>query len=88
MSKTKKVLYQGKEIVAEVLGFVPNLDAGGEKWTLYELTDGTQINLKPVLLSVLRLQGTYTVTGDPVYIIEAGNVQSVDAPDSVRKLGG
>jgi hypothetical protein len=74
----------GSEHDAEVLSF----QSHGEHWNEYVVDDGTLIRLKPVVTEVLRVEGQYDASGNPVYIVQSTNVLSVDAPDELKRGGG
>ena len=78
----RKVNLGGQEFMAEEIEFESE---SGEKWNVYALHDGTQLKLKAVVAEVLRVEGQYTPTGDPLYTVNASIVVSTNSPDSLRK---
>jgi hypothetical protein len=56
-----------------------------EKWTELKLADGTIIRTKPVVLSVLRLEGLYDQEGNPVYQIKSNLVMTASVPDALKQ---
>ena len=38
-----------------------------EVWSEYRLADGTVLRIKPVMITVSRMDGEHTLEGDPVY---------------------
>lgn len=58
--------------------------ASGEHWNEYLLDDGSVIRLKPVVTSVLRIDGLFDQNGDPAYIVNSTNIVSVSAPEELR----
>ncbi len=57
----------------------------GEHWNEYLADDGSVIRLKPVVTQILRVEGLYDQSGDPVYVINSTNVVSVSAAEDLRK---
>ena len=56
-----------------------------ERWTELALEDGTLIRTKPVILTVLRIEGHYDPDGNPLYQIKANQVMMAEAPDHLKK---
>lgn len=77
----RKVNLGGQEFMAEEVEF----EAESEKWNTYILHDGTQLKLKAVLAEVMRVEGQFTPTGDPLYTVNASIVVSSNSPDTLRK---
>ena len=82
--KRKITAPDGHDIDASVMGF----RTGAEHWNEYLLDDGSVIRVKLVATEVLRLDGEYDPTGNPVYLMQSTNVMAVDAPDNLRRGGG
>ena len=80
----RKVNLGGREVFAEEISF----EAERESWNTYILHDGTTLKLKTVLAEVFRVDDAYSSTGDPVYMVNANPVMSVNAPDSLKKKSG
>ena len=59
-----------------------------EKWSDVQLGDCTVLRLKPVVISVFRIDGHYDQDGNPVYQIKANQVMAVEAPEHLRKGAG
>jgi hypothetical protein len=77
----RKVNLGGQEFMADEVEF----EAESEKWNTYILHDGTQLKLKAVLAEVLRVEGQFTPTGEPLYTVNASIVLSTNSPDGLRK---
>jgi len=77
----RKVNIGGQEFMANEVEF----EAENEKWNTYVLHDGTQLKLKAVLAEVLRVEGQFTPTGNPLYTVNASIVISTNSPDNLRK---
>ena len=77
----RKVYLGGQEFMADEVEF----EAESEKWNTYILHDGTQLKLKAVLAEVLRVEGQFTPTGEPLYTVNASIVLSTNSPDGLRK---
>lgn len=56
-----------------------------ENWSVYELSDGTKLRIKPVVVKVARVEGEYKPDGSPVYTIEAQNVVGTESPDKLKE---
>jgi hypothetical protein len=79
---SRKVNFQGQIRDAVAVDFEPEK----ETFSTYILHDGTALKLKAVLTEVLRIEGVYAPNGDPVYMIQAAQIMSVSAPESLRKI--
>ena len=81
MPRTRRVpLPDGGEGDAVVLGF----QSHGEHWNEYLVDDGSLIKMKLVVTEVLRVEGHYDATGNPLYIVQSTNVVAVDVPEELR----
>jgi len=56
-----------------------------ERFTDIKLEDGTTLRLKPVVMSVSRLDGRYDPQGNPMYAVQAGQAMTADVPDHLRQ---
>jgi hypothetical protein len=56
-----------------------------ERWSDIKLADGTTLHLKPVVLSVARIDGRYGPQDNPMYAVSAGQAMTSDAPDHLRR---
>jgi hypothetical protein len=56
-----------------------------DRWSEIKLEDGTTLRLKPVVLSVNRIDGRYDNEGNPMYAVQAGQAMTANAPDHLRK---
>jgi hypothetical protein len=56
-----------------------------ERFTDIKLDDGTTLRLKPVVMSVTRLDGRYDPQGNPMYAVQAGQAMTADVPDHLRQ---
>ena len=81
MTVRRKINFQGNEHTAVSVEFEPEK----ESFSTYVLHDGSMLKLKVVLTEVWRVEGAYSPNGDPVYMIQASQIMSVNAPDSLRK---
>lgn len=61
------------------------IEESSEKWTEIKLTDGTTIRVKPVVLSVLRLEDQFDQEGNPVYQLKSSLVMTASVPDHLKK---
>ena len=56
-----------------------------ENWNSYILHDGTTLRLKTVLAEVLRVENEYGPAGDPIYVVNASPVISINSPEQLKK---
>ncbi len=56
-----------------------------ERWTDIVLADGTSIRVKPVVLTVLRIDGQYDQEGSPIYQVRVNQVMTASVPDHLKK---
>ncbi len=54
-----------------------------EGFNTYILSDGTKLKMKTVVSKVIRLEW-YKPDGEPVYLINSGNLATTDVPDRLR----
>jgi hypothetical protein len=78
---SRKINFQGQVRDAVTVDFEPDK----ETFSTYILHDGSALKLKAVLTEVMRIEGVYAPNGDPVYVIQAAQIMSVSAPDSLRR---
>lgn len=60
-------------------------EASDEKWSVYELDDGSTLKLKPVVLEIWRVIDQYDNDGNPKYLIKSQNMMTVYSPDKLKK---
>jgi hypothetical protein len=56
-----------------------------EVWSEYRLADGTVLRIKPVMITISRVEGEHTIEGDPVYNMKSTLVTDVRAPHELKK---
>ena len=56
-----------------------------ERWSEIKLEDGTVLRIKPVVMSVTRIDGRYDNEGNPMYAVQAGQAMVANAPDHLRQ---
>jgi hypothetical protein len=66
---------------------VPNLGAvegvkvpiaeSTERWTDLKLEDGTVLRVKPAIISVIRVDNRYDQEGNPLYVVQGGQIMTV-----------
>jgi hypothetical protein len=81
MDKRVKVPYKGKQVD----GFELEYNTKKEEWSEYEISDGTSIRMKLVVLNIVRLMDEYDSDGNPVYIAKSTNVISASPPENLKK---
>ena len=58
-----------------------------EAWSIYHLSDGTTLRLKPVMIAVFKADGELTADGEPVYRMKSTLITDVRAVNTVSKSG-
>jgi hypothetical protein len=81
MDKKVKVPYQGKQVDGLELEFKTKK----EEWSEYEISDGTGIRMKLVVLNIVRLKDEYDPEGNPIYIAKSTTVISASPPEHLKK---
>ena len=71
----------GQPIDATEVGF----RTGAENFNEYLLDDGTVLKIKLVVTRVLKIDDTYDLQGDPVYVAQSTNVIVASVPDELKK---
>ncbi len=61
-----------------------DFEAKAEPWASYELADGTILKFRSILTSVMRIEGEYDQSGNPIYVISSQNVVQANAPKKLR----
>jgi hypothetical protein len=79
---TKRKLNVGGQ---EVFGESVEFETEKESWNVYILHDGTTLKLKAVLAEIFRVDGVFDPNGQPLYVVNANPVMSVDAPEQLRQ---
>lgn len=83
MSEKKLTIpWEGKDKAAVRVDF----ESTKESWNYYDLEDGTRLKLKTVVTAVVRLEGEYRPTRDPIYLVKSANIVEVEVPEHL-KLG-
>lgn len=54
-------------------------------WSEYTLSDGSIIRSKAVTIDVKRAIDQYSADGNPLYIVQTAVINSVNAPDELKK---
>ena len=78
---SRKVRLGDREVNATEVPF----EVEREPWITYILEDGSTLKVKTVLAEVLRVEGEWTPSGDPLYIVNASPVISTVAPERLRR---
>jgi hypothetical protein len=69
-----------RQVEAEQVDF----EARAEPWAAYELSDGTVLKVRTILTNVMRIEGEYDQSGNPVYVVSSQNVIQANAPKKLR----
>ena len=56
-----------------------------EAWSVYRLSDGTTLRIKPVMIAVFRADGQQTADGEPVYSMKSTLITDVRASGTAVK---
>ena len=56
-----------------------------EAWSVYRLSDGTTLRIKPIMIAVFRAEGQQTADGEPVYSMKSTLITDVRAPAAAAK---
>lgn len=81
MERDTKVMFEGKETEGVELEF----KALKEDWNKYEVSDGSVIQLKDVVMKIIRLKDKYDPEGSPIYVIKTSPVINISAPEQLKK---
>jgi hypothetical protein len=67
-------------------GIEIEVDTSNERWSEFKLTDGTVFRSKVNIVSVVRVENEFDLTGMPVYQINAGPaVAFIEIPEHLKK---
>jgi hypothetical protein len=81
MAEKKKYPFEGKQVEGESIPFhIPQ----GEKWTEYDLTDGSKVRAKIVMSDIVRLD-KLDENGNHIYLFNAQQVVSISHNPSLKK---
>ena len=58
-----------------------------ETWSEYQLADGTLLRVKPIMISVTRLEDAETTTGEPIYTMKSTLITDVRGAQGSPGLG-
>jgi hypothetical protein len=56
-----------------------------EKWSTYELDDGTHLRMRASVMEIWRVIDEYDADGNPQYVVKAAGAMSVFAPEGLKK---
>lgn len=69
-------------------GFEVPVTESVERWTELRLEDGSVLRIKPVVVSVIRIEGQYDPQGNPMYAVQGGQTMVIGSvPDHLRRGG-
>lgn len=66
----KTINYQGRQIEVEELDVLNS----NEHWNEYQLSDGTELSMRTVLVKVFRAINERNQEGEPLYITSSQNI--------------
>jgi hypothetical protein len=83
MPERKKMNLPGLgEVEVTEVGLIESV----ERWTELKLEDGSVLRVKPVVISVLRVEGQYDPQNNPMYAIQGGQTMAlVSVPEHLRR---
>src|SRR5947209_19399050 len=75
-----------RQVEAEQIDF----EAKAEPWSTYELSDGTTLKVRGILTGVLRIEGEYDQSGNPIYVVSSQTMLQANEPKNNRgrPIGG
>lgn len=76
-----KVPFGDKLVDAELI----DVEKSDERWSVYQLDDGTELRFKAVVMEVWRVIGQYDELGNPLYVVRSQNLANPSVPESLRK---
>ena len=56
-----------------------------EAWSVYRLSDGTTLRIKPVMIAVFRTDDQHTADGEPIYSMKSTLITDVRSPNMATK---
>ncbi len=68
----------------QVEGEQIDFESKAEPWSAYELADGTTLKVRVILTGVLRIEGEYDQSGNPIYVVSSQTVVQANAPKKIR----
>ena len=69
-----------------VAGTLVDFETMREEYNSYKLSDGSTVRMKTVVTNIIRTD-EFTLTGEPIYIVNSQNVLVADGPDELKKPG-
>src|SRR5947208_13716753 len=61
-----------------------DFESKAEAWSRYQLADGTILKVRVLLTGVVRIEGEYDQSGNPIYVVSSQNVVQANAPKKIR----
>jgi hypothetical protein len=75
-----------------ILGYDPHgkmatldVESSNTAWSVFQLSDGTKVRVKGVLIDAKKAVGQYAPDGKPIYILQMTMVNDLDVPDELMK---
>lgn len=56
-----------------------------EPWSEYELSDGSGIKMKSMLVEIWRVKDEYDSEGNPQYVVKANTILNITPADELKK---
>ena len=74
--------------LGEVDGTEVPITESTDRWTDIKLEDGSVLRMKPVVMSVMRIDNQYDQEGNPLYAIRSSNAMAVVSTPAHLRRGG
>jgi hypothetical protein len=81
MPSKKTYHVNGKDFTGENVG----VESSNEPWAQYELSDGTTVKVKMVMLEAIRLDTYNEMTGDPIYQFQFQQIVGIFPPEALKR---
>lgn len=63
--------------IGTVEGTLVSVEESVERWTELKLADGSVLRIKPQVIRVIRANGKYDPEGNPLYVVQGGQMMVV-----------
>jgi len=62
-----------------------DVDSSQSAWSVFQLSDGTKVRVKGILIDAKKAVGQYAPDGKPIYMLQMTLVNDLDVPDELMK---
>ena len=84
MASRRRVGQKASEKSATPIRIPLEIKKSEERWSEFELSDGSLIRVRPIMIEARRLKGKYNPNGEPIYEIKQGLIVDVRVPDNLK----